>query len=143
MSDAQPLDPFFHERMLLAADRGMEGQTFDDQEAVNAFLENELVGHTPEELAEKYPMTDAQMAGDKALWALAEEDRTRSLALAQEALALDPECIDALALVAAQEEDPAARAEALEALVVRTREARKAAEEEAPGQLWDLSLIHI
>jgi tetratricopeptide (TPR) repeat protein len=89
------------EKMMREIHRVMEGQEFESIEEANAFLAT-LTGPGLEQALEKAPEPSPQEeAQELAYRAMEAKSRKRALALAQQALAKDPDCVDALITMAA------------------------------------------
>lgn len=127
------------EKVMRDIHRVMEGREFESIEEANAFLAT-LTGSGLEQALEKVvapsPQEEAQELAYRALEATS---RKRALAFAQQALAKDPDCVDALVAVAAT-------ARTLEDVVAGLEQAVQAGErslgaqyfEENRGDFWGL-----
>jgi len=88
------------EKLMLDVHRVMQGQEFQTIEEANAFLAT-LAGPGLKEALKKAPALSSQEeAQELAYRAMEATTRTQALTLAQQALAKDPDCVDALVTVA-------------------------------------------
>jgi tetratricopeptide (TPR) repeat protein len=87
--------PYVQERMLLGINEVMEEKEFSSDEEMKAYLDT-LMGHGLEQALQDKPRSAKQQAQEFAFQALEVESRPRRLQLARQALALDPDCVDAL-----------------------------------------------
>jgi len=88
------------EKLMLDVHRVMQGQEFQTIEEANAFLAT-LAGPGLKEALKKAPAFSSQEeAQELAYRAMEATTRTQALPLAQQALAKDPDCVDALVTVA-------------------------------------------
>jgi tetratricopeptide (TPR) repeat protein len=97
---SDPPSHFASEQMLRDVHRTLEGKKFASKDELNSFLQS-LVGKNLEGVlgsrAERHPKEKAQ---DLAYRALEAENPVEAVALAGQALELDPDCVDALAALA-------------------------------------------
>lgn len=128
------------EKVMLDVHRVMQGQEFQSIEKANAFLAT-LAGPGLKEALKKAPtLSPQQEAQELAYRAMEATTRTRALTLAQQALAKDPDCVDALVTVAE------ASARCIEDLITGLEKAVSAGErslgaqcfEENKGHFWGI-----
>ncbi|HQU61156.1 MAG: tetratricopeptide repeat protein [Phaeodactylibacter sp.] len=77
--------------------RIIESQEFQNLEELQAFLNKNIVGKTPEQLAAEFPMekADAQKAQDLVYEAMEVRSAAKARKLVEQALKLDPDCVEA------------------------------------------------
>jgi len=128
------------EKVMRDVHRVMQGQEFQSIEEANAFLAR-LAGPGLKEALEKAAtLSPQQEAQELAYRAMEAPTRKRALPLAQQALAKDPDCVDALVALAA------ANARSVEDLIARLEKAVEAGErslgaryfEENKGHFWGI-----
>ncbi|MFZ3213927.1 MAG: hypothetical protein WA188_20665 [Terriglobales bacterium] len=128
------------ERVMLDVQRVMQGREFQTIEEANAFLAT-LAGRGLKESLKEAPTPSPQReAQEIAYHAMEAPTRTRAVALAQQALAKDPHCVDALVTLAA------AGARSVEDLIAGLEKAVAAGErslgakyfEENKGHFWGI-----
>jgi len=128
------------EKVMRDVHRVMQGQEFQSIEEANAFLAR-LAGPGLKEALKKAPtLSPQQEAQELAYRAMEAPTRTRALPLAQQALAKDPDCVDALVTLAA------ASARSVEDLIAGLERAVEAGErslgaqyfEENKGHFWGM-----
>jgi tetratricopeptide (TPR) repeat protein len=91
---------FVTEQALRDVHRIMEGREFKSVEEMNAFLQT-LMGRGLKEALKNAPApTPQQEAQELAYRAIEAPDRAQVLSLAKQAIALDPDCVDALVTLA-------------------------------------------
>jgi tetratricopeptide (TPR) repeat protein len=128
------------EKLMLDVHRVMQGREFQTIEEANAFLAT-LAGPGLKEALKKAPAFSSQEeAQELAYRAMEATTRTQALTLAQQALARDPDCVDALVTVAE------AGARSIEDLISGLEKAVSAGErslgaqcfEENKGHFWGI-----
>jgi tetratricopeptide (TPR) repeat protein len=129
---------FVTEQALGDIHRVMEGREFESVEDMNAFLQT-LMGRGLEEALKNAPVPSPQQeAQELAYRAMEAPDRVQGLSLARQALAKDPDCVDALVSLAG------ASARSVEQLIAGLEKAVEAGErslgaeffQENKGHFW-------
>ena len=89
-----------HEQMMRDIQRALAGREFADPDEVNAFLATLTgPGRLRQALAQTAPPSAREQAADLAFEAMEAPNRSLARKRAQRALALDPDCVDALVLL--------------------------------------------
>lgn len=91
--------PYASERALLDLHEAMEGRDFSGVDEMNAYL-NTLTEDGLEQALGDKPRSPKRQAQELAYEAMEAESRSRRVGLAREALAIDSDCVDALATLA-------------------------------------------
>ena len=87
------------ESVMRSVQKIMEGKKFASLEEANAFLASLTGPGLQQSLIDETPLTPQEQAQDLAFDAMEAETATRARKLANRALALDPDCVDALVLL--------------------------------------------
>jgi hypothetical protein len=124
------------EKLMLDVHRVMQGREFQTIEEANAFLAT-LAGPGLKEALTKAPAFSSQEeAQELAYRAMEATTRTQALTLAQQALAKDPDCVDALVTVAE------AGARSIEDLITGLEKAVSAGERSLGAQCFEENKGH-
>lgn len=138
LPDVPPV--FMMEQVNRAITKILEGHEFADVDEMNRFLQEEVNTHTIDELLEPIRQDPVEQAQELAYQAWGAPSLEEARRMAQEALALDPACIDALSILAiadAQSETDAI--ERLRAVIARAEQALGPEfMQEATGDFWRL-----
>lgn len=114
-----------NERGIAALHRGLAQEQAADLDELQAIMERKYVGRPPEELLAFAPVPDdpASRAQDLC-WQAFDAFGFNRGRLARQALAIDPDCVDARVILAEEDEDDAERCYELYRDTVRSAEAR-------------------
>ncbi len=96
-----PPSPFMMERHIRQFERAIDEREFDGPEEIKAFLDSEFVGRRIDD--GPLPGDPKDRAQDLAYRAMEEKGPFEARALARRAVKLDPDCVDALAVLASIE----------------------------------------
>lgn len=98
-SGALPSAPLMMEQALRDIQRALQGQDFQSLEEANAFLSG-LAGSDMKKSLKKAPLSPQEEAQELAWRAMEARTPKEAISFAQQALAKDPDCVDALVIVA-------------------------------------------
>lgn len=139
LPDVPPV--FMMEQVNRAISKILEGHEFADVEEMNRFLQEEVNKHTIDELLAPIRQDPVEQAQELAYQAWGASSLQEARRMAQEALALDPACIDALSIIAiADAQSETDVIERLRGVITRAEEALGAEfMNEAAGDFWRIT----
>lgn len=133
-------DRFVSERINRIIDKIIQGHEFDSDQQLREFINEKIVGKKFEELQKLTDWVPSDRAQDLAFLAMETEEPEESLRLAEEALQLDPECLDALVVkISLTTYSPIEMAKRVKEVIARTEQ--KFGQEyfdENKGHFWGL-----